>query len=256
MLSMYKGFLINVFRRVGIGIYKINPEHDRASQVLAILKMLDVKFVVDIGANEGQYATEIRRLGYRNHICSVEPLSDAHKKLTSRAHHDDKWTVYDRIAIGVGNGESLINITENSVSSSLLEVQQDHLNACEASRIIRREMVNVVGINEFWDTIKTSPSETFIKFDIQGFEYELLKAFKGLSELKAIQIECSFANLYEDSGSYIDIICFLQRIGFKAWAVMPGFTDNATGRTLQCDIIMINTKIAGEYYEKAFNLLR
>lgn len=255
MYFSYKSVLINIMRRLGVGIYKIKPEHDRPSQVTTILSLLDIKYLIDIGANEGQYANEVRRLGYKNFICSVEPLSEAHKKLKLRASHDDKWRVYEKVAIGAENYESFINISENSVSSSLLEVRQDHINACSSSQIVRREAVTVIGINEFWDAIAVPASESFIKFDIQGYEYNVLKAFKGLTDVKAIQIECAFAKLYEGDTNYIDIIRFLEGAGFKAWAIMPGFTDNETGRTLQCDVIMINTKVSEEYDEKAFSLL-
>src|SRR5216683_8217255 len=50
--------------------------------------------VFDIGANEGQYASKLRRkLNYEGLIISFEPVPDVAKVLKARAARDPKWIV-------------------------------------------------------------------------------------------------------------------------------------------------------------------
>ena len=64
--------------------------------------------------------------GYKNDIISFEPLLSAHAKLKDSLN-DDNWHVYKPIAIGNKNGKNKINILKNSVSSSILNINQMHI---------------------------------------------------------------------------------------------------------------------------------
>src|SRR5262245_4945741 len=98
--------LIKTFARsLGIEIRKsqsLELEHNRTVLMLAAH---NVDLVLDIGANTGQWASELRRAGYRGDIISFEPLSSAHEQLEKNAHNDPRWTVAPRVALGSNNGE-------------------------------------------------------------------------------------------------------------------------------------------------------
>src|ERR1700721_3725481 len=50
--------------------------------------------IFDVGANEGQYASKLRRkLNYEGIIISFEPVPDVAKALKARAARDPKWIV-------------------------------------------------------------------------------------------------------------------------------------------------------------------
>jgi len=256
MINLFKKVIIQAFRMCGLVIHKVKPEHYFPSQIAKILTTFDVKYVIDIGANEGQYASEIRRLGYKHSIYSVEPLTEAHNKLLKNSRSDCNWHAIDRCAVGSKTEKAEINVSSNSVSSSLLILEPDHLEACASSQIIGTEPVDIMSADDLVKKLDIKLKDTFIKLDVQGYELNVLKSFSRIDEFKGVQLECSFASLYKNAALYYDIIEFLEKNGFGCWAISQGFTDNKTGRTLQADLVYINKRFTGQYSEKAFSLLR
>ena len=101
----------------------------------------DRRFCLDVGANTGQFAQDLRASGYRGHIVSFEPLSDAHAALLVTASWDPLWDVADRCAVGAGDRWAEINIAGNSYSSSLLPMLDLHREAAPNRRIRERSPV-------------------------------------------------------------------------------------------------------------------
>ena len=66
-------------------------------------------------------------------IISFEPLSDAHNELQQWSESDPLWMVAPRMAIGNHDGDAHINISRNSVSSSILPMLASHLEVAAAS---------------------------------------------------------------------------------------------------------------------------
>ena len=67
------------------------PELDRR---IKFLKNNAVTLVLDVGANIGQYGSELRSIGYEGQIISFEPTSDAYTKLAALSKKDKKWKQY------------------------------------------------------------------------------------------------------------------------------------------------------------------
>jgi len=78
---------------------------------------LQVDLVIDVGANEGQYGSEVRRMGYRGQILSFEPLLKSFKALSRRADGDPQWHAIQS-AIGPFPGRADLNIAANGGASS------------------------------------------------------------------------------------------------------------------------------------------
>ncbi len=67
-----------------------------------IKMMLDyqaINCVLDVGANRGQFAERLRRLGYRGWIVSFEPVPEAYQRLSHRFRNDERWRGF-QIALG------------------------------------------------------------------------------------------------------------------------------------------------------------
>lgn len=82
-----------------------------------------IETVIDVGANAGQFARLLREgLAYQGWIISIEPLPDAFAILRAKAAGNDKWSILN-LALGDGDVVLPLNVSDNSVSSSILPVQ-------------------------------------------------------------------------------------------------------------------------------------
>jgi FkbM family methyltransferase len=222
--------------------YKISKISIHTSESLHIVKCLQhhkIDLVLDIGANIGQYASSLLLDGYKGEIISFEPLSSAHAILKTNAKKNKNWVIYKRTAIGNFDGQIHINISKNSVSSSILPILDVHTDAEENSIYTGSEYTSIERI----DTIVKKENilnekAIFIKIDAQGFEWEVLEgAVKTLSFAKGIQIELSLVYLYKNQRLWNEILNYLELKNYKLWAILPGFCNQNTGQTLQLDAI-------------------
>ncbi len=194
--------------------------------------------VLDVGANVGQYAERLRDLGYEGRIVSFEPGSKAFHLLTSRAQADVSWEARN-VALGAECGTATLQVSANSVSSSLLGVAPEHLAAAPASTVIAFEEVRLSTLDT---EVNNLPGPYWLKLDVQGFELSVLKGGESaLDRALAIQAELSFGDLYEDQTDWLELTSFLRDRGFKLRYVEPGFHDPSNGYTLQADAIFVRT---------------
>jgi FkbM family methyltransferase len=194
-------------------------------------------FVVDVGANTGQYGRLIRRCGHHGLIVSFEPLSAAHEALLSRAGGDENWTVAEKCALGAATARGTINVSKNSVSSSLLDVNSQHIDAAPRSEVVGTEEIRVLALDQCIESYVGEKKNGLLKIDTQGYEMEVLQgAHRTLSEkVDLVQTELSLIELYDGQPLMLDVCNFLSRYGFKLRYVIPGFKDPVSGKPLQLD---------------------
>lgn len=194
-----------------------------------------IERVVDVGANQGQYAAQLRRRGFDGHIVSFEPMEQAFGVLLNASRRDRRWECRQR-AIADTPGESSFYVSANSVSSSLLPVEDVHVRAAPSSRTSRIETVPVSTLDDEFDGASV-PIRTLLKLDVQGAEMPALRggaSFIG-RDCSLIQTELSTRPLYEGQGSCVEIMESLESAGFGLISVIPGFHDPETGDLLQFD---------------------
>jgi FkbM family methyltransferase len=207
-------------------------------QLLLGLERFGIDLVLDVGANAGQFAREIRAFGFAGRIVSFEPLSDAHRLLLEAAADDDQWQVHPRCALGDRDGEITINVSANSVSSSLLPMTGAHVGAAGASAYVGRETVPLFRLDAAAHAYLAAARHPFLKIDTQGFEWQVLDgAAESLPRFRGVLCELSLVELYEGQHLWRDVIERLERGGFTLWNVQPGFADPRDGRTLQIDAV-------------------
>jgi len=207
-----------------------------AMKLVTSLQKFGIDLVLDVGANMGQFAAEIRRYGYAGRIVSFEPLSQAHGELQQSCAADPLWDAYPRCAIGDTNGEVEINIAGNSESSSILPMLESHRSAAPQSAYQGKEKASIKTLDVVAGQYLKDARATFLKIDTQGFEWHVLDgARETLPHIKGILVELSLVPLYEGQHLWQDVIARLETAGFTLWAFKPVFSDQATGRTLQMD---------------------
>jgi FkbM family methyltransferase len=207
-----------------------------SAQIISSLNRFNIDLVLDVGANKGQFATEIRSCGYVGHIVSFEPLSSVYSTLKRLCDADDKWQVHSRCALGDHIGEVEINIAGNSASSSLLPMLDSHLSAAPHTAYIGKETVPLLTLDSIAPNYIAKFQNPFLKIDTQGFEWTVLNGAENvLSSMRGVLLELSMVPLYEGQHLWQETIGRLEQEGFTLWALQPGFTDPRNGRTLQVD---------------------
>ncbi len=222
-------------RKLGYEITRSRVERDEFLRGLLGREQIDL--VVDAGANQGQYANSMRHLGYEHGIVSFEPSADAYRFLSRAAAGDPRWRTVE-VALGSSPGSLDLNISANSVSSSLLAVSDLHVSAERESRTIRRETVPVTTLDDELRAETSSTSAIWLKLDVQGFEREVLAGGKRTMErTRVLQCEASLRPLYEGGADYLDLLRDVRDVGLTPIWFEPAFTDPGTGEMLQFDFI-------------------
>jgi FkbM family methyltransferase len=228
--------------KFGVEMAWHNPEESQKARFQVLLSHHKIRTVLDVGANCGQYGSELRGLGYPGSIISFEPLQSAHDKLTAVAAAQSRWIVAPRTALGSRDGQATINISGNSVSSSIFPMNELHVAALPQASYQGIETVPIRKLDSVITEI-TLEDNVFLKIDTQGYEKHVLDGARGLiPRLAGIQLELSLAALYEGQTDYLDLIHHVVGQGFELWNVIPGFCDSRTGRLLQMDGIFFRER--------------
>jgi FkbM family methyltransferase len=232
--------------KLGVEVRRTTVANSDAKRLAALLGAHDIDTILDVGANRGQYGTNLRRLGYRGQILSFEPLSDAHAALVKVASNDPAWTVAPPMALGDEDGTTTINVSANSFSSSLLPLGDLHRQAAPQSEFVGTEEVQLSRLDTVLPTlIALDGKAVFLKLDVQGFETSVLRgATELLKGVRGVQIELSLVTLYEGQDLYMDVIGAMVELGFELYAIEGGFTDPQSGRMLQADGIFFRPEPA------------
>ena len=232
-----KIFIKKLVRKIGFDLVRYTPQLSVAARIERLLAYHKIDLVLDVGANIGQYGLLLRELGYSGRIVSFEPLSTAYTQLKVTSKGDSLWEVAPRIALGNENGEIMINISDNSESSSVLEILDSHVESASNSTYISSEKVKLCRLDNIAQKyFKNNNNLVFLKIDVQGFEKQVLEgASQILSKIHGIQLEMSLVPLYKNQPLYQEIIELMKELGYELHAVLPGFTDFKSGRLLQMD---------------------
>jgi FkbM family methyltransferase len=225
--------IASILIKMGIPILKyVKPDLHRRFR---IIKHYKINLLFDIGANTGQYGKLMRTLSYKDKIVSFEPLNDAYSVLEKKSKGDKKWQI-NNFAMGDTNTKSVINIAGNSVSSSILDMKQKHIENAPSSKYIGTQEIEIKTLNDVFHDFYSGKEKVMLKIDTQGFEKQVLEGAKDiLKHVELIQLEMSLASLYENEVMFLDMIKYLESLEFKLIGIESGFSDKESGELLQVD---------------------
>lgn len=208
---------------------------------IELMKRFNIGVVFDVGANTGQYAANIRKAGYKGEIISFEPLSSAFKLLKNQSDKDGKWSS-ENFGMGDFDGESVINISKNLVSSSILNIKKEHTDAEPESKYVAQEKIIIRKLDSVFSSYNQNGENTFLKIDTQGFEKEvILGAANSLNKITGLQVEMSLVECYDGEMMYNDMKNLIESFGFGLYYLEPGFSDPVTGKLMQVDGIFFKS---------------
>jgi FkbM family methyltransferase len=217
--------------RAGFDVTRDTFKHRFVHQML----QHGIDTVLDVGANSGQFGKLLRQSRFTGGIHSVEPLQSAYGVLAAAAARDPRWTV-QRAAVSAEPGTLTMNVSGNSVSSSVLPMLDRHASAAPSAQYVATEDVPATTVDEIVKTIGLDPERTLLKIDVHGYERAVLDgAAATLPSFRGVRTEMSLVQLYEGQALMPEIVDLLGRHGFELWFIDPGFSEPETRRLLQLD---------------------
>lgn len=222
----------------GIDIHRRRLQTPESVRLAFMLAGQGVDLVFDVGANIGQFSQSLRAAGYKGRLVSVEPLSIAHAQLLRVRQGDALWEIAPRVAVGAHEGEIEMHVSDNSFSSSALEMLDSHSKAAPGSAYVGSERVRLSRLDTLAPDYVRPDTVPFIKIDTQGYEDKVLDgATNLLDRASGLQLELSFVPLYEGQQLFHPLVERLRALGFSIWAIWPGICDPHSGRMLQVDAV-------------------
>ena len=168
-----------------------------------LLSKLQVNCVIDVGANEGQYARLLRRLGFTGQILSFEPNVEVFGLMQEAFAKDHAWRGLTAPWAVPKEKWTFMSSNNRRLSSFLPGSERVH------SRLVRTVKVPVRRLDAFLPQIlpEWGKKRIFLKCDTQGFDLEVVKGAEGtLAQVYGLQSEIAVQSLYEGmtqvSGSF------------------------------------------------------
>lgn len=228
----------NVLRKIGLQINKYPTCF--LKRRLQLIKEYKINKILDIGANRGQYAVKLRKMGFKGDIVSFEPLSSAFRKLSETAKPDKHWNI-NNFALGNEDTIGFINIAANSYSSSLLDMLEAHKNASPGSVYIDKEEIQIKRLDSIFYQYYNEKDKIMLKIDTQGFEKNVIDgAENSIVNIVLMQLETSIIPLYNNELLLAEMLKYLESRNFKLIALENGFENPVNHHLLQVDCILIN----------------
>lgn len=196
----------------------IKPRH------LSKIWKVKPKSVLHIGAHLAEELSEYQNLNWGK-IFWIEAQKDLASNLSIRLKNTSHEVIHAAIW-DVDNLELKLNITNNSQSTSLLELGT-HKSDYPEITVSRVEVVNTKRVDSIF-TLETIPD--FINLDIQGAEIQALRSFGDLLQnVKFIYSEVNKKEVYVGCADIQEIDNLLSEFGFTRvitkWVPFKGWGD-------------------------------
>jgi len=241
MRTLIRHFL----QKFGYDIVKFNPKFETGKLDKAAIEteykwLQDRHFntIIDIGANDGQFAEKMRILFPDAAIHAFEPLPESFQNIKVNFKNDRQFTVYN-VALGEEDGHLSFHRNEYTPSSSLLTLASEHISHFDHATKTNTIVVNVTTLDKIF-TDEELKSPVLIKIDVQGFEDKVIKGgLMTLQKADMIICELSFSELFKGQVLFDEIYNTIISLGFRYIGSLDQLRSPRTNAILQADGIFI-----------------
>lgn len=220
-----RDFAIRIAHRLGLEVYRWPPP-GLQRHLQSLLKTYHISAVIDVGANEGQFGSTVRRLGYNGKIISFEPAPPALEILTTRARRDRSWMVRG-VALADQTGEVTLNVSESSDLSSILPYNSYLSGRFPEARVNTKVNVPSYRLDDLWQDLLTDSERVLLKIDTQGYD---MKVFNGaashLPSISIVMMELAVIPGYDGvDNELLHSVGALRAAGFELSGLYPVHLD-------------------------------
>jgi FkbM family methyltransferase len=217
-------------------LYKAGYDvHRRKPDELSTLKPYTFRTILDIGANEGQFARRVRRIYPGAMIHSFEPIGVPYEVL-SRSLATDPLFQAHRVALGDASGTVEMYENHQSDFSSMLPMTstcRQNFPVAENETLTRVKMMSL----DEWAETQILEDPLLLKIDVQGYEDRVIRGgIDTVRKASVILTEVSFRPLYRHQALFHDLYQLLHSLGFDLMAIVNNMYD-VSENIVQADAI-------------------
>ena len=231
----------SVNRTTGYDVVRFGGQHTLRSHLAKLFREYEIDTILDVGANEGQFGQSVRALGFRGKLYSFEPVISAYEKLSRVSSSDNNWTTFN-FALGSQSGEALINVSDFSSFSSILDVNDYALDRWKDSEVTHQQKIAIRTLDDCMaDGAIDCDNRVLLKMDTQGYDLEVFKGAQSvLSNTSCILSELSLIPIYDGMPNYSEALSMFESHGFNVSGFYP-ITRNKNMTLNEVDCVLVNT---------------
>jgi FkbM family methyltransferase len=216
-------------QRLGLEGARHRPPGPRRA---GLLREHAISLVLDVGANRGQYAQELRAHGYQGRIVSFEPAPETFRALAKCAAGDPMWEARQ---LAASDRAGTVSLSQADNFSSLLPPGERLTTLFAQAAAHHHTPADAVRLDHEAPDLPAG-QRTLLKLDVQGYERQALEGAAGiLPAVGVIETELSLRTLYDGQALIDDVLAYLRDRGFALHALTPVLRDPRTGEYLQFD---------------------
>jgi FkbM family methyltransferase len=204
------------------------------------IRNLDIKTVIDVGANTGQFATEIHAILPEAAIYSFEPLRECYDFLVDNMSHVPKFQAFN-FALGGEDSQIEMHRSHFTPASSILRMSE----LCrQAFPFTSKDVIEKIAIRQLDDVARGLDllENILIKIDVQGFEDRVIAGGLWTIQIaKLLIVELSFESLYDGQPLFDTIHQTVKRMGFAYHGNFSQILNPIDGNILQADGIFLKS---------------
>ena len=207
-------------------------------------KELEVKWVLDIGANVGDVAINSLKSYNNSHVICFEPVASTCISLSNRLREYGSRASIHNMALSDKAGEGKIHITTSHGANSIEIQSQLHKDCNPHVREISTEVIKLVRLDEYSKCFSCEIVDV-MKVDVEGHELEVLNGGRSFisNRVRYIIIEISLMrDQTSDNQSLFPIFDFMNSVGFIFQNAFDFHRVNEGSLLVQMDCVFKNTK--------------
>lgn len=189
------------------------------------LRLLDVRHVVDAGANWGDFSQAAQTFFPSAQIIAFEPLPDLAQPLAALAkRHNPRWII-EPVALGASTGETTLHLAEgDDTIGSLVGFSKEYLAANPHVRQTRSIPCRVARLDDVLEQKKITRVD-LLKIDVEGFEFDVLAgAAKTLQAVRSLIVEISLVRS-QQKDPLRELLAILNQNSLYVVDIIPSWFD-------------------------------
>ncbi len=200
----------------------------------------DVRTILDIGANNGEFAEFLSTYFDAQQTIAIEPLPKCAAEIRKRKKAIKNLTVFE---CALSDHQSRAVLFENAYApaSSLLSVSKISKDEFPQTAVNQGEVeVAVCRLDDLID-LDILEKKILIKIDVQGFEDKVIRGGKKIfSSANFVLIEMSFVPMYDGQPLFEEVHELFVSMGFRFAGFKNQIDSPKTGRPLFAHCLYLN----------------